>query len=379
VFQADADGAVDLAAQAPGEGTYHEADAMGLVWSMELDPAADDECYFRKRTLDPLQVHFTAEVGGQPVARASAERRFLAPGTVRSELREGDLTGVYFRPPGPEPRPGVIVLGGGDGGLLEHGAALLASRGFAALALGYFGLESLPQQPHEIPLEYFGRAITWLQARPEVDARRMALSGTSLGGMYALLAASVYPQVKAVVCYVPLGIVMAQGPENAAPCTYQGRVLPFLSIVPNRDEIRRIEEKQKAREPASIAPVLLRLLADEALTAPAEIPVGRINGPVLLVTGADDQAIPSPLFAERIVARLAAHDFPYSCRHLSYAGAGHAIGLPHCHGLPYVPTYGRPPAGGPLFAFGGNTRDDARANADSWVQVTRFLKESLLP
>ena len=33
-FVADANGQVDVAAQAPVSGTYTEADAMGLIWSM---------------------------------------------------------------------------------------------------------------------------------------------------------------------------------------------------------------------------------------------------------------------------------------------------------------------------------------------------------
>jgi dienelactone hydrolase len=108
-----------------------------------------------------------------------------------------------------------------------------------------------------------------------------------------------------------------------------------------------------------------------------EIPVERINGPVLLLTGQDDQAIPSPAFAARIMARLEHHRFPYPHRHLSYAAAGHAIGPPHCHGLPYIPTYGRAPASGPVGAFGGTTRDNARANVESWRALLHFLEESL--
>jgi dienelactone hydrolase len=350
---------------------------MGLVHALQLDPAAEEECYFLKRTLTPLRITFDAEVEGQTVATAVADRQFLAPGTVRSEVREEGLVGVFFRPAAPTPRPGIIVLGGGDGGVLEHGAALLASRGYAALALGYFHAEGLPPQPHEIPLEYFGRAIGWLQARPEVDARRIALSGTSLGAMYALLAAAAYPEVRAVVCYALLGIVSGQGPENRAPASFEGRPLPFLPLIPTAEEEKRLEQKLQARDPVSIKPVLLRLLADEAALAPAEIPVEKINGPILMVTGADDQAIPSPLFAQRIMARLDRRGFPHAHHHLRYPGAGHAIGLPHCHGLPYVPNYGRPPAQGMLWNIGGNTRDDARANVDSWQQVLRFLAESL--
>jgi dienelactone hydrolase len=292
-------------------------------------------------------------------------------------VREGGLTGVLFLPAEPGPRPAVIVLGGGDGGILEHGAALLAARGYVALALGYFGVEPLPPEPHEIPLEYFGRAISWLQARPAVRGDAIAIIGTSLGGMFGLLAAATYPDIRAAVGYVPLGIVLGMEPENRPPACLNGQPLSFVPVVLAPDEEQRVEELSHAREPVSISPVLLRLLDDRPDPEAGEIPVERINGPVLLLTGEDDQAIPSPAFAERIMARLERKGFRYPHHHYCYAGAGHAMGPPHCHGLPYVPTYGRAPASGPVGAFGGTTRDNARANVESWQEVLHFLGESL--
>jgi hypothetical protein len=49
----------------------------------------------------------------------------------------------------------VILLGGSDGGVMEGSAAVLASRGYAALALAYFGAPPLPPELIEVPLEYF--------------------------------------------------------------------------------------------------------------------------------------------------------------------------------------------------------------------------------
>jgi dienelactone hydrolase len=377
VFETDGCGSVDLAQQAPLAGSYEQIDPMGLIWSMELDPAAEEECYFRKRTLDPIHIDFVAEVEGAIATEARAERLFLAPGEARLVVHEQGLSGVLFVPPEPGPHPGVIVLGGGDGGILEHGAALLAARGYVALALGYFGIESLPPEPHEIPLEYFGRAIDWLQARPEVNGEAIALTGTSLGGMFGLLAAAAYPDVQAVIGYVPLGLAIGMGPDDRSPASHKGLALPFVPIVLTPEEERRFEEQARARKPVSIKPVLLRMLEDGSLPEGAEIPVERINGPVLLLTGEDDQAIPSPAFAERIMARLEQKGFPHPHFHICYGGAGHAIGLPHCHGLPYVPTYGRAPASGPVGAFGGSPQANARANAGSWQRVLQFLAQSL--
>ncbi len=48
--------------------------------------------------------------------------------------------------PAPEsgPHPGVILLGGSDGGMHEPNAALLASYDYAVLALACFGMEGVP-------------------------------------------------------------------------------------------------------------------------------------------------------------------------------------------------------------------------------------------
>ena len=59
---------------------------------------------------------------------------------------------------GDGPFPGVIDMFGGVGGIIEFRAALLASRGFAALALAYFDYEDLPKVKDDslnLELEYF--------------------------------------------------------------------------------------------------------------------------------------------------------------------------------------------------------------------------------
>ena len=50
--------------------------------------------------------------------------------------------------------PALIDLYGSPGGLLEHRAAMLASRGFVTLALAYFGYQDLPKKPR-VDCDYF--------------------------------------------------------------------------------------------------------------------------------------------------------------------------------------------------------------------------------
>lgn len=55
---------------------------------------------------------------------------------------------------GPGPFPGVIDMFGSGGGLFDHRAALLASRGFCVFALPFFAYEDLPNSLPDVSLDY---------------------------------------------------------------------------------------------------------------------------------------------------------------------------------------------------------------------------------
>ncbi|MEM5686604.1 hypothetical protein AAHB49_06340 [Bacillus cereus] len=67
-------------------------------------------------------------------------------------IRENGLVATFFYNENKKANPGIIVLGGSEGGLNEYLAALLASHNFSVLALAYFGIDNLPKQLVEIPL-----------------------------------------------------------------------------------------------------------------------------------------------------------------------------------------------------------------------------------
>jgi len=115
----------------------------------------------------------------------------VGPGVTFKLLDEDGLRGAWFLPPGDGPHPAVIILGGSEGGLPAGSAApLLASHGYATLALAYFGLPGLPRGLVNIPLEYFGKAIAHVRAAVAPRNDFVAVYGGSRGGELALLVAS---------------------------------------------------------------------------------------------------------------------------------------------------------------------------------------------
>jgi dienelactone hydrolase len=333
VFRADLLGTVDVSRQPPIEGSYTGTDPMGLVWSANGRGAS------YAVSLRPQPLFVTAETDGG-TAHVEVARNILTDEIVSADVRERGLYGRFFRPATGGSVPGVLVLGGSDGGLAPYimrEAALLARHGFAALALAYFYMGSLPYRLAGIPLEYFGDAIRWLKDQPSVRGDRLGVVGTSRGGELALLLGAHYPDLQAVVSYVGSGLVFPS-PTNPEPAwIFHGRPLPWI---PNPFDILQAKPEQFDR---------------------AEIPVERTNGPVLLISGDADQVWPSTQLSRVAMDRLGRHERPYHDEFRHYPGAGHGIQPPY---LPTTPG---------TYYFGGDPEGNAAANEDSWRRVISML------
>jgi dienelactone hydrolase len=368
-FRADERGTVDLATMAPVSGSYQGVEPMGFLWSMApVEPGRGSPMMVTN--VEPNVIELTAEAGGQPAASTELVRHYLAPGVRRIEARDDGLFGTLFVPAGEGPFPAIILLSGSGGGLSEAQAALYAAHGYAGFALAYFRAGHLPNDLVRIPLEYFERAIAWLGTRPEIDAERLAVGGSSRGGELSLLLASRYPQFKAVVANVPSAIVHGGvGSDESAyqqpAWTYRGEAVPFFRS--RRNVERGVPEPGV---PFALTPRFLRGLEEAEPVQEATIPVERIAGPVLLISGRDDAMLPSTRYSDMVMARLQEHGHPYPDQHLAYEGAGHIIGQP------WVPTTvftSGHPVTGTLFAYGGLAKGSADARADAWSKILTFL------
>jgi len=374
-FEADATGSVDLTSAVPTSGTYGDADPMGLLWSMSPVPhAAADR---PQGILPPSSLALTAELDGVAVATATVERLRLPDDVARTVVREHGLVGTLFHPIDDGPRPGIILLGGSEGGLHETDAALLAAHGFAVLALAYFGTDGVPAFLVDIPLEYFETAIGILQVHPAVAGERIGVIGGSRGGEAALLIGSTFPTVGAVVSTVGSGVLtQGIGPGRdllemagtpVASWTWRGERLPYL---------RNVITPELRRQMTDGDPVELRLVFEPGLSEAAQveasaIPVKHVRGPVLLVSAGDDRMWPCGPLSEVAVRGLAAAGIPHE--HLHVPDAGHPIAPP-----PFGPSTDLlSPGPGVTFAMGGTPSANARARAAAWQRSIDFLGDAL--
>ncbi|BAF60544.1 hydrolases of the alpha/beta superfamily [Pelotomaculum thermopropionicum SI] len=377
VFHADQSGVVDPAVQAPVSGSYEGADPAGLFWSLRPVAGVKPAGTFAK-SLEPQMITVSVEVEGERILAQEVERLYLLPGVKRVEVRESGVVGTLFLPAGEGRRPAIIVLGGSDGGTYEPAAAIYASHGYVTLALAYFGMEGLPDSLVNIPLETVGKAIEWLESRPEVDKDAIGVWGASKGAELALLAASHYPQIKAVVAKSPSAVVFEgiskdSGKNHQSSWTYKGEPLSFVPTIFTEELAGSYFAAVAKKEPWSTAPLYEYALQNQEAVEKATIKVENINGPVLLVSGGRDGAWPSGKMAEMIMQRLREKGHPFPDMHLHYRDAGHQISTPYSPTTVYWLTL----PGGFIEDLGGTPEGNAAASMDSWPKIIDFFARHL--
>jgi dienelactone hydrolase len=348
-FVADAHGDVDTSKQPPVKGSYAGISGIGLIWSMKPTDKHVNSYEF-PRDLQPQLTEFTLMRNGKPLSVAHLEQLAVTADVRQIEV-QGTLHGVLFLPASAGPHAGILVVGGSEGGVPLEKAAWLASHGFAVLALAYFHYEGLPPDLAAIPLEYFGQALAWMASRSEIAADRIAVVGTSRGGELALQLASMYPQIKAVIAYVPANVRFPSCCGNLAvpyAWTWHGQPLIF---VPRR------------------------LFSDPEAQAKAEIAVEQIRSPVLLIAGEDDGVWPSARMATDIANRLRHARFTYQLELLKYPHAGHRAGRPEI--CPMWHGKLRHPISHREVDIGGSVSGDVESSLDAIPKVLSFLDRAL--
>ncbi len=122
------------------------------------------------------------------------------------------LRGIFYRPEGAVGVPGIVMAHGFSAvkemGLLEFAEEFCAA-GFAVLVYDHRNLgESAGEPRQEInpwaQARDYRYALSWLAERPEVDADRLAIWGSSFSGGEVIVVAAADERVKAVVANVPL-------------------------------------------------------------------------------------------------------------------------------------------------------------------------------
>jgi uncharacterized protein len=288
-------------------------------------------------------------------------------GVSRIDLRQDGLHGEFYAPHGAKSKPALLLIGGSEGGVeaISQMATSFAKAGYPTLALAYWNLPGLPPTLENIPLEYFDKAIAWLKRQPQVAPHAIGMLGWSRGAEAALLVSSRNPTIGLTIAVAPSGVVwqglnFANMGHTQPAWTVNGKPLP--SVLP---------EGKGYRPDQALAQMFTAAFETMEARPDAAIPVERIRGDVLLISGGQDRIWPSTRFADRIVARLQALNFKGTVLHLDYPDAGHGLFVGEPDG-PMVRSVDMANA-----MMGGTQEANAKARADSWRRTLAFLQAHL--
>lgn len=295
--------------------------------------------------------------------------RILFNGVRPVTVSEDGLVANYYST-NESPNPAIILIGGGMWG--EYWASELAMSGYPSLSLTYSGAEGLPELPEEIPLEYFEKAAKWLSSQPTVDPEHIVVMGASKNAELALVIASyLNEEIHGCIAFAPSSVswsntVLPYNSDEIKPSwTYGNAPVPFIAMQKlqpgTTDTLETLSYWQRA-------------LADSSAVAQAAIPVERIQGPILLFSGLDDQVWPSAQMGQMIETRIARNQFAHPIKHFVYDSSGHFIS-----GNPlYLATtlYGQMQIQGAnyYFGYGGTPEGDQKAQLDAKSKVFEYFK-----
>uniref|UniRef100_A0A7N8YLX9 Peroxisomal succinyl-coenzyme A thioesterase-like n=1 Tax=Mastacembelus armatus TaxID=205130 RepID=A0A7N8YLX9_9TELE len=368
-YNANTSGTVNVAEDLSLGGTYSGVEPMGLLWSLRPVPGSKPGLRMRKMNVQtPMEVTISVYQGHQtegfmdqePLAGVMVERWYMAPGVRRIPITEGGLSATLFLPSGPGPFPGLLDLWGGGGKLVEYRAALLASHGIASLALDYLTPKITMEKGKMVDNQYFETAYRVLQQHPQILGSRIAMLGLSFGTSVTLRMAA-YSQVLKPRCAVCISGSHVQPVDGSLE-----QVMVFFAE--NAVKTRFSEQDE----------VIWRDLLQPIPTDPTlKVDVGRIQCPLLLVVGEDDQNWPALESAMDMKEMMERAGNSHLLTVLSYPNAGHLIEppyAPHARASSFRSVKSHETV---MALWGGETAAHARAQEDAWRKMLVFLKANL--
>ena len=253
---------------------------------------------------------------------------------------------------------------GGTGGLVEFKAALLASHGFAALALAYFGYDDLPPSTlPEVELNYIVEAAEWLCLHPKVLPNGIAVHSHCMGTWLTLLLASYRTDlVKAVVAISPWPVAIGRS------FRYKGKLSNLMDF--SKEAIKTTDDGIVLRYCTSTFKEVIIPSAELSAVTPVE----NISCPILLGFGTDEMSIDGELTTSYIFDCMKAVGKDSLCTVLQLPGAGHMIDPPYsplCYASysKYDKQY---------IVWGGEPKSHALGQEIYWDKTLHFLQQSLL-
>ncbi|XP_045195337.2 bile acid-CoA:amino acid N-acyltransferase-like isoform X2 [Mercenaria mercenaria] len=368
VYQADGNGEINNFSNESIDGSFKGIEPMGLFWSLTcLSSPKKSARLVKKNVCTPMNFNIKVYPDNQnkvtltqePLTETRVQRLYQKPGVRRIQLT-GRFKGAIFIPEGEGPFPGLIDMFGGLVSLIETRAALLASHGYATLALSYLHGEGLPDMLYDADFNYIKEAYEWFIEQDYIDKNRLGAVGLCFGGFMSLALASVLPQIRAVVNINGITITPE---ENTIMCNSADWL--------DKEKVFNTEEG-----------VVITDVYD--CDNPWPVPAWQHGAKILVIVGEDDKQV-HPKW-HTFYYESCPSQFKANIKVHRYPGAGHMIEPPYAPHTRAV-TPGRKRMRTINFVpekfhdedmmAGGWPDTHAHAQEDAWMKVLNFLEENV--
>lgn len=189
---------------------------------------------------------------------------------------------------------------------------------------------------HNLPVERIGAAITYLKPQ---GIEKFGIAGASTTGMYALLAASYYPEITLTIAMTPADFVMEgfyQGKRDGqtewpgdgeSSASWEGKPLPYLPYAYRHPEYGKKMKEEAKKGGDLIASREIFVASEKAHPIREEefIKIERIKGKLLLIGAEDDVLWETEKYIKRMEKRLAEREHTCEVESYIYEHATHFV------------------------------------------------------
>ncbi|MFT5850202.1 MAG: dienelactone hydrolase [Colwellia sp.] len=231
-------------------------------------------------------------------------------------------------------QPLIVALGGSEGGNIWDKwvgyRKSLNKRGYAFLPIAYFGEKGIPEKLDRIALNGVHDAVLNAAKNPNINENCIAIIGGSKGGEMALLLASYYSEYKAVVALSPSNVNFTSTTNPMIKISFP-IVMNTPSFSMNGESLPFVPANWRAKLKGGSGDFLgfyEDMLTNTLAVELAAIKVEKINGPILMMSGTNDELWPSSVMSEMMIERLKLNNFSHNYEHLELYG-GHGIWVRH--------------------------------------------------
>lgn len=245
---------------------------------------------------------------------------------AQTTLKTANIESVLYLGKGKN-QPLIVGLGGSEGGnawtsdYWKKTRDQFLAKGYAFLAIGYFGAKGTPDTLQKIAIEDVHNAIKTAAKNRKINKKKIAIVGGSRGADLALLVGSHYTDIKCVIGIVASHVTFPGNTNHfsTSSWTFQNKELPFVPV--NEAAVPFLMN-------GDLRGTFEAMLTDSIAESHALIQVENIRGPILLVSATKDEICPSTPMSEKMMERLKSKHFKYNFEHIPITG-GHAEPLKH--------------------------------------------------